>query len=176
MGFVREAVVDRHPRMGGQGLDHGLAEAAILDRIVDSAKHPGRVQTANDWQTKTSASMPAAVIAQPIMIASGPAPAAVFCGRLKTPEPTIDPMTNAVRTPSRSFRVPLAAAAWGEPKSVVVTGYLLADEDAAPSETASRAAASMRIRKGTQSSRSPCRHGQPAGPRIQRPPASSRLF
>ncbi|GLS34811.1 hypothetical protein GCM10010869_03990 [Mesorhizobium tianshanense] len=52
--------------------------------------------------------MPTAVMAQPIRMARGPAPAAIFCGRLNTPEPTIEPITNAVREPTRSF---VAAAA-----------------------------------------------------------------
>ena len=47
--------------------------------------------------------MPTAVMAQPMMMASGPAPEAMFCGRLNTPEPTIEPMTSAVSAPSWSF-------------------------------------------------------------------------
>jgi hypothetical protein len=42
-------------------------------------------------------------MSQPIRIAVAPAPVAIFCGKLNTPEPTIDPMTNAVSNagPSR---------------------------------------------------------------------------
>jgi hypothetical protein len=41
-----------------------------------------------------------------MMIASGAAPAAMFCGRLKTPDPIIDPTTTAVSANSPSFPDP----------------------------------------------------------------------
>jgi hypothetical protein len=50
-----------------------------------------------------SARIPTPLIPQ-LMMASGPAPAAMFCGRLNTPEPIIEPMTTAVRAPTPSFR------------------------------------------------------------------------
>jgi hypothetical protein len=45
----------------------------------------------------------------------------MFCGRLKTLDPTIEPMTSAVSAPSRSLRPPVVALAVdaGAPKSVV---------------------------------------------------------
>jgi hypothetical protein len=49
-----------------------------------------------------SARIPTPLIPQ-LMMASGPAPAAMFCGRLNTPEPIIEPMTTAVSAPSPSF-------------------------------------------------------------------------
>ena len=47
--------------------------------------------------------MPTPLIPQPMMMASGPAPFAMFCGRLNTPDPIIDPMTTAVSAPSTEF-------------------------------------------------------------------------
>ena len=41
--------------------------------------------------------MPTPVMSQPISRAFDPATAAMFCGRLKMPEPIIELMTNAVR-------------------------------------------------------------------------------
>jgi hypothetical protein len=38
------------------------------------------------------------------MIASGPAAFAMSCGSPKTPDPTIEPITRAVRAPSFNFR------------------------------------------------------------------------
>lgn len=60
---------------------------------------------------KRNASMPTAVIAQPIMMASGRAPAAIFCGRLKTPDPTMEPMSSAVSAPRCSLVCFVAEAA-----------------------------------------------------------------
>ncbi len=45
---------------------------------------------------KASKRIPAPVIAQPISNAAGLATAAMFCGRLKTPAPSIELKTSAV--------------------------------------------------------------------------------
>lgn len=50
-----------------------------------------------------SSNIPAPVIAQPISNADGLATAAIFCGRLKTPAPSIELKTSAVRALSPSF-------------------------------------------------------------------------
>jgi len=49
------------------------------------------------------ASIPMAVIPQPIRTAPTSALAAMFCGSEKIPPPIIEPTTSATRAPSRSF-------------------------------------------------------------------------
>jgi hypothetical protein len=49
--------------------------------------------------------MPTPVMAQPMRIAKGPALTAMFCGKLKTPAPIIEPTTMAVKSPRPSFAV-----------------------------------------------------------------------
>ncbi|CSF17523.1 Uncharacterised protein [Shigella sonnei] len=52
---------------------------------------------------KASNKMPAPVIPQPMSSAAGLATAAIFCGRLKTPAPSIELNTSAVSALSPSF-------------------------------------------------------------------------
>ena len=47
--------------------------------------------------------MPTPVIVHPMIMASGAAPVAIFCGRLKTPAPIIEPSTRAMSAPMPSF-------------------------------------------------------------------------
>ncbi|MNS51892.1 hypothetical protein D3C72_845910 [compost metagenome] len=47
--------------------------------------------------------MPTAVIPQPISTAPTSARAAMFCGSEKIPPPIIEPTTNAISAPRRSF-------------------------------------------------------------------------
>ena len=47
--------------------------------------------------------MPTPVMVQPIMTAAGLATAAIFCGKLNTPAPIIEPITNAVNAPNPSL-------------------------------------------------------------------------
>ena len=54
--------------------------------------------------------MPTPVISQPIMTAAGEAPLAIFCGRLETPPPSIEPTTRAVKDSNPSFPFPDSAA------------------------------------------------------------------
>ncbi len=47
--------------------------------------------------------MPIPVMAHPRATAPALACAAMFCGRLKTPAPTMEPITSEMRAPSPSF-------------------------------------------------------------------------
>ncbi|MNH23886.1 hypothetical protein D3C76_1077470 [compost metagenome] len=61
------------------------------------------MRLARVWNTKARASMPTAVIPQPISTAPTSARAAMFCGKEKIPPPIIEPTTRAINAPRRSF-------------------------------------------------------------------------
>jgi acetyltransferase len=80
------------------------------------------------YQRSQSTLMPTPVISQPMVMAVAPAPAAMFCGKLNTPEPIIEPTTSAVSSPAPNLAAGtvsdfVVGPTWG--MSIEVMGHLL---------------------------------------------------
>ena len=78
------------------------------------------LRTASDLKTNASMNIPEPAMAQAIIAPSAPVSAPNRRGRTKTPEPTIDPTTIAVRVPTLTFLSASTAEVPG-PRSALVT-------------------------------------------------------